>query len=76
MVSLRVGDLKYGWNCSNEDELYDLRNDPYEMHDLVADPSRAGEVREMRERIGEWMEETHYPGRLMYRQSRLGKYWR
>lgn len=75
MVSVRVGDLKYGWNCSNTDELYDLEDDPYEMRNLIHDPPHAGHVREMRELIAEWMEETGYSGILMYRQSRLGRYW-
>jgi arylsulfatase A-like enzyme len=75
MVSVRVGDLKYGWNGPNLDELYDLGDDPFEMHNLIDDPARAGQVREMRERVGRWMEETGYPGIGMYRQSRLGAYW-
>ena len=71
MVSIRLGDLKYGWNCSNWDELYNLSNDPFEMHNLIDDPTYAKQARHMRELIGEWMEESNYPGRGMYRQSRL-----
>ena len=75
MVSVRHrgpdGDLKYGWNCSNRDELYDLSTDPYETTNLIDDPRRADAVFEMRKRIEAWMIETGYPGLGMYRQSRL-----
>jgi len=72
MVSMRLGDLKYGWNCSNFDELYDLAHDPFETRNLIDDPAHSGHVREMRELIAEWMGETGYPGLRMYRRSRMG----
>jgi arylsulfatase A-like enzyme len=75
MVSVRAGNWKYGWNCSNRDELYDLESDPFEMVNLIDDPARCNRVLEMREMIGEWMERTGYPGLRMYRQSRLADYW-
>ena len=77
MVSVRHGNLKYGWNCSNLDELYNLADDPHETHDLIDDPGYAARVREMREMILEWMLETRYSGAAvsMFRQSRLGKTW-
>jgi arylsulfatase A-like enzyme len=74
MVTLRDGDWKFGWNCSNWDELYNLAEDPYEMHDLGREPAHASQVAEMQQALGAWMEETHYPGRLIYRRSRLGTF--
>jgi hypothetical protein len=35
--------------------LYDLKNDPGEMTNLYTDPARQPVVREMKERILEWM---------------------
>jgi len=73
MVSTRHKNLKYGWNCANRDELYDLDADPHETTNLIDDPTHADVVLEMRKRIEAWMIETHYPGTAlnMYRQSRL-----
>jgi arylsulfatase A-like enzyme len=71
MVTVRQGTWKYGWNCSNRDELYDLASDPFEMENRIADPTCAGRVRHMRGLIESWMVETGYPGLGMYRQSRI-----
>ena len=74
MASVRHGALKYGWNCSNEDDLYNLEADPYEMSNLIADPGHAGTVAEMRQMLAQWMEETQFPGLGTYRRSRLGEF--
>ena len=71
MLTLRSGRLKYGWNCSNRDELYDLERDPHEMHNLVADPAYQGDLARLRQELYWWMENESYPGRLLYRRSRL-----
>jgi arylsulfatase A-like enzyme len=72
MASVRRGPLKYGCNCSNRDEFYDLSEDPNETRNLIDDPSRANEVREMRFLLDDWMEETGYPAmaRKMLQNSR------
>ena len=72
MVTMRQGDFKYGWNCSSWDELYDLARDPAELHNAVADAEYAGRLQQMRGLLAEWMEQTGYPGRGMYMQSRMG----
>lgn len=72
MVSIRRGELKYGWNCANRDELYDLRADPWETRNLIDDPAYAECLQGMRERLFEWMCDTGHPSRRMYAQSRLG----
>jgi arylsulfatase A-like enzyme len=74
MVSARTGNLKYGWNCSNRDELYNLETDPHETVNLIDDPGYADVVLSMRKRIEAWMIETEYPGRTTYQRSRLGSY--
>lgn len=39
-------------------ELYDLENDPGELHNLIDDPSQAGTVRELRKTLDKLMAET------------------
>jgi arylsulfatase A-like enzyme len=72
MISVREGDLKYGWNCSNQDELYDLARDPYEINNLIDDPAYTGTARHLREVIDAWMVATDYPAPALrvYRSSR------
>jgi arylsulfatase A-like enzyme len=71
MVTVRRGDLKYGWNCSSRDELYDLEDDPWEMKNVAEDPAYATRLHDMRVILADWMKETGYPGRGMFMQSRL-----
>jgi len=40
------------------DEFYDLRNDPYEMKNLIDDPAAAGDVRRMREELARQLRAT------------------
>ena len=71
MVTVRKGNIKYDWNCSSRDELYDLNGDPWEMRNVAEDPSSADQLRTMRLLLDDWMRETRYPGRGMYRQTRI-----
>jgi N-acetylglucosamine-6-sulfatase len=41
-------------------ELYDLKKDPYELHNLINDPASASTVKDMRSRLGRLMKETGY----------------
>lgn len=70
MVSVRKRNLKYGWNCSNRDELYDLKADPHETTNLIHDPKHADAVIDMRKLIEAWMTEKQYPGMRTYQRSR------
>ena len=63
MLTIRKGDMKYGWNCSNSDELYDLGKDPYEVNNLVDASEYQTALRELREDLVEWMEEYKCPMR-------------
>lgn len=45
------------------EELYDLANDPHEINNLAADPKFAAQLKQMRERLGQWMEQTGDQGR-------------
>ena len=71
MVTARVGNLKYGWNCSSADELYDLSADPWELDNVASEPAHRDELDLMRGVTARWMEETGYPGLAMYSQSRM-----
>ncbi|MBN1808084.1 MAG: sulfatase-like hydrolase/transferase [Planctomycetes bacterium] len=58
---LRNRRLKYVWNATDTDELYDLEQDPGEVHNLVHDASRRQELAEMRARLLQWMKDTRDP---------------
>lgn len=40
------------------EELYDTRNDPYEQHNLAADPARTDRLAALRADVAEWMRQT------------------
>src|SRR4051812_2142569 len=44
-----------------EEELFDLIFDPGEANNLAGDPAHAGVLGELRERLEDWMRETHDP---------------
>ena len=73
MKTLRVGNLKYGYNGPFPGELYDLTVDPYELENVIDDPAYAGDLRRMQQRLEAWMVETEDPALRMYRWH-LGKY--
>lgn len=52
---------KYIWNAAGEDECYDLATDPGEIHNRIADPAAAGEIRRLREALVAWMESVRDP---------------
>lgn len=51
----RMDKWKYVFNCGGSDELYDLDNDPHEMHNLVCDPIYADELKRLRTDLGRAM---------------------
>lgn len=44
------------------EELYDLRNDPDEVHNLAPDPASAGVLKEMRAELQQWRQSVGDPG--------------
>lgn len=44
------------------EELYDLDNDPYEIHNLADSADHADTLRDLRQTLYSWMLETHDPG--------------
>lgn len=45
------------------EELYDLKNDPYEIHNLANDPKYGAQLAELRQRLDRWIIETNDQGR-------------
>ena len=45
-----------------EVELYDLENDPYELHNLAENPEYKPVLNQMRRALDDWMKETHDNG--------------
>jgi len=51
-LGMMARDVRYKWFTTERGEhLYDLENDPYEMHDLVNDPAQKELLAKMRERM-------------------------
>lgn len=46
------------------EELYDLRSDPHELHNLADDPARSGVLNRMRSILDEWIVETGDRGEI------------
>jgi arylsulfatase A-like enzyme len=59
--TIRVGDLKYGFNAWFKDELYDLSRDPHETVNRIDDPAYGERATMLRDRLLRWMEDTADP---------------
>ena len=57
-VMCRTRDFKYVRRLYEPDELYDLRRDPGELVNRIADPALAGELARLRERMLTFFLET------------------
>jgi arylsulfatase A-like enzyme len=62
--------FKYTWNQGDLDELYDLVDDPYELHNLIDLPEYKSEQDRLQERLYRWMVETE-DGLLEYYQAEV-----
>ncbi len=58
---LRDRRWKYVWNAVAEDELYDLVDDPGELHNRATDSTCAETLARMRRRLVTWMEQVGDP---------------
>jgi arylsulfatase A-like enzyme len=50
---------KYIYNERNLDELYDLKNDPFELNNLVHDPNHSQKLQDMKIRLERWRTATN-----------------
>jgi len=55
---VRTRRWKYVYNPHDVDELYDMADDPFEMRNLIGDPSRAAVLTEMKARLLGWNDAT------------------
>jgi len=57
---VRTDRWKYtvSWHPSVTEELYDMKDDPLELHNLATDPEHVRVCNELRKRIMVWMEQT------------------
>jgi arylsulfatase A-like enzyme len=74
LLTCRCGDLKYGWNCTQRDELYDLSKDPHEMDNRIADPAYADRLADLRQRTAAFMERTGHKSLGTFRSTRLNEH--
>lgn len=70
MKTIRVGNLKYGYNGPFPGELYDLETDPHETRNLIDDPGYSNAVQRLQQKLDEWMAETNDPALRMFRWHR------
>ncbi len=56
---VRTPQWKYVWNATAEDELYDLVNDPNELHNQAINHDYTNELTELRLQLLTWMEATN-----------------
>lgn len=52
------------YNERPDEELYDLEQDPYELHNLAGDPAYAAILRELRDRLSQWRKEQGDTGEV------------
>ncbi|MCC6681452.1 MAG: sulfatase-like hydrolase/transferase [Phycisphaeraceae bacterium] len=52
---------KYVWNCTAEDELYDLQKDPGELINIAGQAEHRAQLIRLRQRLIEWMESIGDP---------------
>lgn len=45
-----------------EFELFDLKQDPHELHNLADDPAHAGTLERLKQALADWRKEVHDPG--------------
>jgi arylsulfatase A-like enzyme len=50
-VMCRTSEFKYVRRLYEQDELYDLRSDPHELHNRITDPALAGVLAQLKERL-------------------------
>ena len=70
---VRTRTAKYIFNAPDKDELYDLRNDPYELHNIADNPAHAKLLNHMRLTMRGQLIKTHDPLLAFFEGSRLSE---
>ncbi len=75
---LRTHDWKYIWNMTDVDELYDMKNDPWELENRIYDPALADLVTQMRRQLYELLRQedpdtvkTEWPQRQLLHNNKI-----
>lgn len=58
---IRTKDWKYVWNLTDVDELYEMRHDPAELHNVIAQPEHQERIAELRVRLYEHLRHDEDP---------------
>jgi arylsulfatase A-like enzyme len=58
IFGVRTDRWKYNWHVADVDELYDMREDPYETRNLAPSPEHRDTLLGLRYRVLNWLEET------------------
>lgn len=58
LLTVRKGNIKYGWNSSAKDELYNLENDPHELTNQIDNPQYAECLEEMRNSMADLLADS------------------
>jgi len=58
---IKSGDYKYVWNLSDKDEFYDLKNDPYELDNIIYDKSKTEIISRLRIKLYDELEKCGDP---------------
>jgi arylsulfatase A-like enzyme len=58
-IMCRTHDFKYVQRLYEQDELYDLRSDPGEQHNVIDDPANAEALARLKDRLLRWHLETN-----------------
>jgi arylsulfatase A-like enzyme len=59
--TIRTPDFKYCWNPVDTDELYDLKNDPFEMKNLIDLPQYGSTQKELQQRLLTYLRKVEDP---------------
>jgi arylsulfatase A-like enzyme len=59
--TIRTPDFKYCWNPVDTDELYDLKNDPFEMKNLIDLPQYGSTQKELQQRLLTYLRNVEDP---------------
>jgi len=54
-----------------DEELYDIQNDPYEIHNLAAEPSHQKTLKKMRAILDKWIKDTGDMGQFPEKLSAI-----
>ena len=64
---------KYVWNDGDMDELYDLKEDPFELKNLISSTEYANVLKDMKTRLAKWRQKT---GDIVTKDMIKGKWLR